>query len=112
MKRLRDYLIRGQQLQIGIAYYSENLCEMEELRQEIVRCIRSGRVDDYASKVLKDIRRSISFLEDKIRARADAILKNNKSCMAEAFVVNRSGHICLPAVSYTHLDVYKRQGIY
>lgn len=96
VKRLRDYLIRGQQLQIGIAYYSENLCEMEELRQEIVRCIRSGRVDDYASKELKDIRRSISLLEDKIRARADAILKNNKSCMAEAFVVNRSGHICLP----------------
>lgn len=96
VRRLKDYLKRGQRFGIGLSYYSENLSVLEELEKEIVRCIRNGRVDDYASQELRDIRRKKQILEEKVKAKAESVMKANKSAMSDQFIVNRSGHICLP----------------
>ena len=94
--RMIQYLKRGCERQISLAFYRENLDALDELQQEILRCIRNGRVDDSASLTLRDIRKKAIHLEEKIREKAEAILRSQKSCMAENFTVCRSGRLCLP----------------
>ena len=94
--RMKQYLEKGCAYQVGLAFYHENLHAISELQSEISRCIRNEQIDDYASPTLKDIRKKIVLLEEKIKNKADAILKTSKNCMAENFVVTRNGKICLP----------------
>lgn len=94
--RMQSYLGRGMEHHIPAAYYSENLALLPELKEEISRSVRSGRIDDYASAPLRDIRRALLALEEKIKERAESLLKSQKKCMAEAFVVTRNHRLCLP----------------
>lgn len=96
VRRMADYLKRGTGFGIGIAYYVENLRENDALEEEIRRCIRGGRIDDYASATLKRIRKELALLEEKIKEKAESLLKSNKSAIAENFVVTRNGRICIP----------------
>lgn len=96
VKRLKSYLERGKEKQIGLAFYSENLTVHEELAAELARTIRNGRIDDYATKRLRDIRRDLQLLDEKIRQKAEAVLRANKSWVADSFVVQRNGRICIP----------------
>ncbi len=96
VERLSAYLKRGTSRQIGIAFYGENLNTLESLREELEQSIRNGRVDDYASGLLKDIRRELTADEEKMKSKAEAILRSQKSAMAEDFLVTRNGRICLP----------------
>lgn len=96
VKRLKEYLERGKPFQISLAYYSDNLLELQELAEEIQRSIRYGKVDDYASSWLKEVRREIQQLEEKIKAKAEAVLKSQKAYMTDSFIVTRSARVCLP----------------
>ena len=94
--RMIRYLDRGCERQISLAFYRENLDPLSDLQEEIQRCIRNGRVDDAASPALRDARRRILLLEEKIREKAESILRSQKNCMAEGFTVMRNGSLCLP----------------
>lgn len=96
VKRMKEYLERGKIHQISLAYYNENLLMPEGLREELERCVRNGRIDDYASSLLLDIRKKIQLAEEKIREKAEAVLRTNKKYMSEQFIVNRNGRVCLP----------------
>ena len=96
IRRLRDFLNRCKHLEVGLAYYSDELQSLEELREEIERSIRGGEVDDYASADLRDIRRHISKSEEKIKEKAEKMLQMDKEIYADRFVVSRNGHVCLP----------------
>ena len=62
VSRLKGYLNKGKTWQIGLSWYEENLNPMDAVREEISRMIRGGRVDDYATGWLRDIRREIAGL--------------------------------------------------
>lgn len=94
--RMIRYLDRGCERQISLAFYRENLDDMPGLREEILRCIRNGKVDDAASPALRDARRRSLLLEEKIREKAESILRSQKNCMSEGFTAMRSGCLCLP----------------
>ena len=96
VKRMKDYLERGKVLQISLAFYEENLILLEELARELERCVRNGQIDDYASPALQDVRRKIQFAEDKIKEKAEGLLRTQKKYMSEAFIVSRNGRVCLP----------------
>lgn len=96
IRRMKDFLNRSKVLEIGLPYYEENLNSLEELRDEIQRSIRNNQVDDYATNELRDIRRNISNLDEKIKSKAEGMLRNNTECYSDSFITNRSGHICLP----------------
>lgn len=96
ISRMKSYLALGMERQIGLAFYSENLIEIPELEEEIERSIRGGRVDDYASGYLRDIRRNLELKQQEIKERAERLLKTNKAYLADSFVVTRNGRICLP----------------
>lgn len=96
IKRLKDYLARGKMYQNSLAYYDENLDEIPELCDEIRAKIRSGFVDDYATKELEQIRKKIVECEEQMKQKAEQILRSNKACMADNFCTFRNGRICIP----------------
>lgn len=96
VRRLKDYLIRGKQFDVSLAYYEENLDAADELREEIARQIRNEQVDDYASKLLQQVRSQIGVAEEKMKQRADQIIRANKECMADSFSTYRNGRLCIP----------------
>ena len=67
VKRMKEYLERGKAYRISLAYYEENLILSEEIREELMRCVRHGKIDDQASAALRDMRRDIQRLEEKIK---------------------------------------------
>ena len=96
VRRLKDYLRRGKEHEIGLAYYEENLDGLDDIREELGSKIRNERVDDYASKTLKSLREAIDRAETKMHEKADAILRANKQYMADNFSTLRNGRICIP----------------
>ena len=96
VRRLKSYLQRGEEGRISLAFYNRNLIFPEELQEEIERYIRSGRVDDHASAYLKEIRKQIQFLEEKVSERAERALKTNRQYSNDSFVVKRNGRFCIP----------------
>ena len=55
IRRLKEYLKRGKHYQIPLAFYEENLYDLETLQREIAAQIRNGSVDDRASNQLYTI---------------------------------------------------------
>ena len=94
--RLVRYLQRCRELAPGLAGFAAGLQDLSHLQDEIERCIRGGRVDDYASKTLRSIRQRKNQAEEQIRAKLDSMLRSSKSYFSESFVSNRSGHYTLP----------------
>lgn len=81
VRRLKDYLSGGKAYNVGIAYYNENLEPLDEIREEIGQKIRNGRVDDYASKLLKDLREGIDRTEARMREKAKETITHKDSEM-------------------------------
>lgn len=96
VRRLSRYLEKGKEKQIGLAFYEENLTLLENLCSEIERCIRIDMIDDYASAALRDTRRQLQMLGERIREKAERILKANQAYANDSFVVTRNGRLCIP----------------
>lgn len=96
VKRMKDYLNRGKSYEISLPWYEENLDSLEDIREELNQKIRSGRVDDYASKLLKSLREGIERTQAKMREKAESVIRSNKECMSDHFSTIRNGRICVP----------------
>lgn len=96
VKRVKDFLNRCKFLEIGLPYYEQDLEPLEELAREIYESVRNGRVEDSASKYLKSIRQDMVRLEEKLRTKAESILRGNKKVFSDSYVTLRNGRICLP----------------
>jgi|GEM_PF-3518798 len=95
IKQLKTFLNRSKDVQVGMAYYADELEDLNDIREEIEKTVDNGYINDYASTTLKDIRRTISILEEKAKNKAESMLGANKEIYAESFISNRGGHICL-----------------
>ncbi len=96
VKRLKEYLERGKAYNNSLAFYEENFDEMPELREEICQKIRSGAVDDYASKDLAQIRNQIVKCEEQMKQKAEQVMRSYRECMADNYCTMRNGRICIP----------------
>ena len=96
ISRIKSYLKRCKQLPLSLPYYDENLDALDEIREAIQTQIRNGKVDDYASKLLRSLRGEINRTETKMREKADTIMRANKDCMSDNYSTLRSGRICVP----------------
>lgn len=94
--RLKSYLEKGKACENSLAWYTENLDDLEELKEEISRTVSNGEVADYASAGLQRIRRAILRSEEKMREKAEGAIRSNKECMSDNFATFRNGHICIP----------------
>lgn len=96
VKRLKEYLSRGKSREIPLAYYEENLDPLEELGDRLHCQIRNQQVADGASKLLKSLRGDIMRAEDRMREKAEGVMRANKECMSDSFSTLRGGHVCVP----------------
>lgn len=94
--RLKNYLDRCKQYDVSLAYYEENLDDMEDVKETIYEQIRGGQVDDGASKLLKSLRSEIGRTEERMKEKANSVMRANKECMSDTFSTVRNGHICIP----------------
>ena len=85
IKRLKDYLCRSKQLDVGISYFEENLDSLEDIRSAIDLNIRYSKVVDGASKLLKTLRSNIDVSKQKMREKADSIMRGSKEYMSDTF---------------------------
>lgn len=96
VKRLKEYLNKAKPYELSLAYYEENLEAKEEIREAVGTQIRNGRVDDGASKLLKNLRSDIDRLERRMHEKAAAVMRSHKECMSDSFSTMRNGRICIP----------------
>lgn len=96
VRRMKEYLNRCMQYEIGLAYYGENLDSLDEIYTSISEKIRNARVDDFASKQLKSIREAIERINEKMHEKAEAIMRANKESISDSFCTVRNGHLCIP----------------
>lgn len=95
VRRLKSYLERGKMQQISLAYYEENLSELKDVAEEIEAAVFHGTVMDKASAKLQDVRRKFARCEEKMREKADQMIRNNKKYMSDSFSTFRNGHLCI-----------------
>ncbi len=105
IRRLKDWLDRGKMYDNPLAYYEENLDTLEELREEIGRQIRGGRVDDHASRELEQIRGRIIRCEEQMKQKAEQIMRSNKESMADSYCTLRNGRVCVPVKKENKLKI-------
>ena len=96
VKRYKDYLNRCKYLELSLAYYEENLDPLESLARELFESIRNKRVDDSASKYLRNVRQEIVRMEEKLRTKAESMLRTNKKFFSDSYITIRNGKVCLP----------------
>jgi DNA mismatch repair protein MutS2 len=98
IEKLKSFMKDKEYAAPTITTYVYSLYDLKELADEIVRCIRNGRVDDYASKDLLKIRKQISILEERIKSRIDQMLKSSKysKYIQENLVSVRNGRYVIP----------------
>lgn len=96
VQRLKDYLCRGKHLESGLPFYEVELDPLTDIKEELTAAVRNNQVQDYASKYLKDTREQIARTEDKMRTKAESVLKANKEAVSEQFITSRNGRICIP----------------
>lgn len=98
VSRLKKFLQDKEYVAPTISVYVYSLYDLQDIAEEIIRCIRNGRVDDYASKELLRTRKQISILEDRIKDRVEQILRSTKNSkfIQENIVSIRNGRYVIP----------------
>ncbi|WP_432661789.1 endonuclease MutS2 [Wukongibacter baidiensis] len=74
--RMKNFMKTKTLIAPRICTYAMSIDELEDVREEIDKCIRNGRVDDKASPQLAKIRKRIGILEDRIKAKFQSILNS------------------------------------
>ncbi|MFF2450106.1 endonuclease MutS2 [Neobacillus sp. NPDC058068] len=82
----------------SVSAYIDAIDELPELASEIIRCIRNGRVDDYASKELLKIRKQIAIHEERLKEKTLQLIRSNKykTYLQENVVSQRNGRYVIP----------------
>lgn len=76
LKRMKGFMKSKELISPNICAYSLSIYDLEDISEEIDRCIRNGRVDDKASPQLGKIRKRIGILEDRIKGKFQSILSS------------------------------------
>ncbi|EOR24099.1 MutS family DNA mismatch repair protein [Niallia nealsonii AAU1] len=81
----------------NVSLYVQSIPDVRELTEEITRCIRHSNVDDYASSDLAYLRRQLSILTDRVKEKANQLVKSKKyaSYLQDKIVSERNGHLTL-----------------
>jgi dsDNA-specific endonuclease/ATPase MutS2 len=95
-RRLKLYLKRGEFTSPVLSSYELSIDPLEELEEEISRCIRGDMVDDRATPELRNIRRQIQSTGERIKQKLDSLLRSHPDWFMESFVVQRNGRHALP----------------
>jgi DNA mismatch repair protein MutS2 len=96
--KMRRFMKDKQYFAPRVSAYVEVINEIPELASEIIRCIRNGRVDDYATKELLKIRKQIAIQEERLKEKVTQLIRSNKykTYLQENVVSQRDGRYVVP----------------
>ncbi|NLM36421.1 MAG: endonuclease MutS2 [Clostridiales bacterium] len=101
--KLKSFMVREdfQYIAPNISSYAASIFELEDLVQEIERCIVRGQVDDKASAQLSKLRKRINIIEERIRVKVEAAMKNPKykNFIQDSVISIRNGRFVIPIKS-------------
>jgi len=100
-KRLKRFMKDKGYIAPMVSSYVLSFSDLDNLAEEIDRCIQGGRVDDKASPELGKIRKKIAVLEERIKNKLDSILKSPvyRSWLQDNLVSIRQGRYVIPVKS-------------
>lgn len=100
-KKLKRFMAGKEYEAPNISTYALSLYELEDVIDEIERCIAQGRVIDKASTELSRVRKKIAIMEDRIKSKLDSVLKNPKyrDYLQDNLVSMRNGRYVIPVKS-------------
>jgi DNA mismatch repair protein MutS2 len=98
VRRMRKYMTAMEQSAPVISTYARSMYTLEELYDEIDRCIANGRVDDRASAELHRLRKKIEISDDRIRQKLNSLLNAAAASgfLQDAVVSTRNGRYVIP----------------
>lgn len=107
IKKMKRFMEDKQYYAPTISSYIHSAYEMEDVREEIEKCIVRGAVDDRATSTLWKIRRKIYALEDKIKVKLEAVLRNEKykTYIQDSVISQRNGRYVIPVKSSYRKDI-------
>ena len=96
VQRLRRYLQGAQIYSAGIASWHTELPDLNELQQDIERCVREDTVLDDASPGLKNMHRQREYAERSIREKLNQIMLRHRNELADTYITQRNGIYVVP----------------
>jgi|GEM_PF-156146 len=93
--QMKRYMASKKATAPTISGYAESLYDCPELRAELERCLRYGKLTDHASPELAKIRRQLAVQEENVRRRLEQAGSKYKSYLQESIVSKRNGHYVL-----------------
>jgi DNA mismatch repair protein MutS2 len=100
-RKLKRFMETKTDVAPSVSTYALSIFELEDIVEEIERCIYRGRVDDKASNDLSRLRKKIAILEDRIKSKLESVLKNTKyrDYLQDSLVSMRNGRYVIPVKS-------------
>ncbi|MGG3468871.1 endonuclease MutS2 [Neobacillus pocheonensis] len=97
-RKMKRYMTDKEFYAPRVSAYVDVIDEIPELAGEIIRCIRNGRVDDYASKELLKIRKQIAIQEERLKEKSLQLIRSNKykTYLQENVISQRNGRYVIP----------------
>lgn len=101
VSRMQRYMKDKQFLAPAVSSYAFSMFDLPDVKEEIYRCIRNGRVDDHASKSLLKTRKKIAVIEERIKSKLENIVKSAayRDMMQEQIISMRDGRYVIPVKS-------------
>lgn len=107
IKKLKVFMNNKQYNAPTISSYIYSAYELDDVRSEIEKCIVRSAVDDRATSALWKIRKKISMLEEKIKSKLEAVLRNDKyrGYIQDSVISQRNGRYVIPIKSGYKNDI-------
>lgn len=84
--QLKRFMVRKQSVAPRVTSYASSLFELQEVREDIERCIRHGQVADEASTELSRIRKKMHIAEERIKKKLESTLQRYSSYLQEHLI--------------------------
>jgi len=103
-RRMKQYLKRGEFASPVLSSFGLSIDPLEELEEEITRCIRGDTVDDRATPEIRNIRRQIESSGERIKQKLNSMLRSHPDWFMDSYAVQRNGRYTLPVKKeYRHM---------
>ncbi|WP_026477074.1 endonuclease MutS2 [Alkaliphilus transvaalensis] len=97
-QRMKKYMANIEMMAPIISSYSRSINLLDDLIEEIERCIRNNQVVDKASPALSKIRKRINIVEERLKNKIENLLKSlgSQAYLQDNHVSTRQGRYVLP----------------
>lgn len=98
VKRLKKFMVKMQEIAPRVSAYALSMHELENLAEEINKCIQHNKIDDKASPALFKIRKKMAIIDERIKQKLENILHSPaySKYIQDNIVSVRNGRYVIP----------------